>query len=58
MPRFNRDFFARPTLTVAQSLLGQKLVFNGKSGVITETEAYIGEDDPACHASAGRTKRT
>ena len=27
------------------------------SGVIVETEAYIGEDDPACHASFGRTKR-
>lgn len=58
MPRFNRDFFARPTLTVAQSLLGQKLVFGDKAGIITETEAYIGEDDPACHASVGRTKRT
>lgn len=27
-------------------------------GVITETEAYIGEDDLGCHAKAGRTKRT
>jgi DNA-3-methyladenine glycosylase len=28
------------------------------SGVIVETEAYIGEDDPACHASFGRTARS
>ena len=28
------------------------------SGIIVETEAYIGEDDPACHAAAGRTRRT
>jgi DNA-3-methyladenine glycosylase len=32
---------------------GQKLV-----GIITETEAYIGETDLACHAKAGRTPRT
>jgi DNA-3-methyladenine glycosylase len=28
------------------------------SGIITETEAYIGEDDLGCHARAGRTPRT
>lgn len=27
-------------------------------GVISETEAYLGEHDPACHAAAGRTART
>jgi DNA-3-methyladenine glycosylase len=27
-------------------------------GLITETEAYIGEEDLACHAKAGRTPRT
>lgn len=27
-------------------------------GMIIETEAYVGEDDLACHASKGRTKRT
>lgn len=58
MPRFDRDFFARPTLEVARDLLGQRLVFGEKSGLITETEAYIGENDPACHAAVGRTKRT
>ena len=28
------------------------------SGVIVETEAYVGEHDAACHAAAGRTRRT
>lgn len=28
------------------------------SGMIVETEAYLGEHDPACHAAVGRTKRT
>lgn len=57
-----RKFYNRPTLTVARELLGAKLIHisNGKKlvGYITETEAYIGENDLACHAKAGRTKRT
>jgi DNA-3-methyladenine glycosylase len=27
------------------------------AGMIVETEAYIGEDDPACHAAPGPTRR-
>ena len=27
------------------------------AGMIVETEAYIGEDDPACHAAPGPTTR-
>jgi len=57
-----QEFFARPTLAVARELLGQHLVrqLDGQrlSGVIVETEAYIGQDDSACHASKGRTRRT
>ncbi|RME86862.1 MAG: DNA-3-methyladenine glycosylase [Anaerolineae bacterium] len=57
-----RTFYARPTLTVARELLGARLVrlLDGQrlSGIITETEAYIGEEDLGCHARAGRTKRT
>lgn len=62
MTRLSRSFFARPTLVVARELLGQRLVKveRGRrlSGLITEVEAYIGEDDLACHARAGRTPRT
>lgn len=62
MSRLPRSFFARPTLTVARELLGQRLVkIEGGtrlSGIITEVEAYIGEKDLACHARVGRTART
>lgn len=57
-----RKFYNRPTLTVARELLGARLVHisRGKKlvGFITETEGYIGEEDLACHAKAGYTKRT
>jgi DNA-3-methyladenine glycosylase len=59
---FSRNFYARPTLQVARDLLGSRLVriLDGikLAGLITETEAYIGEEDLACHAKAGRTPRT
>ncbi len=58
----SRQFFNRPTLTVARSLVGKYLVReNGKgtiAGKIIEVEAYIGSQDKACHASKGRTART
>lgn len=56
--RLQRDFFERPTLQVAADLLGKTLVFEGYKGIVTETEAYIGQDDPACHAAKGLTPRT
>ena len=55
--RLGRDFFARPTLIVAQELLGKIMMFDTFGGIITETEAYIGQDDPACHAARGKTPR-
>lgn len=57
----NRPFFAQDTLSVACGLLGQRLVrvLDGErlSGRIVEVEAYVGEEDQACHARCGRTER-
>lgn len=57
MIRCSRQFFNRPTLDVATDLLGKTLVYKNHTGIITETEAYIGEQDPASHAAKGKTKR-
>lgn len=53
-----RSFYERNTLCVAKDLLGKVLKFTDYYGVINEVEAYIGQDDPACHAVSGCTKRT
>jgi DNA-3-methyladenine glycosylase len=60
--RLPRSFYKRDTVKVARELLGKRLIRieNGEriSGIITETEAYRGEEDLACHARAGLTPRT
>lgn len=49
------SFFARPTTLVARELLGCVLVsrIGGAltAGVVVETEAYLGSDDPGSHAA-------
>ena len=61
MTCLNEDFFLREVTDVARDLLGKRLVrmHAGQriSGIITETEAYRGEDDQACHAHSGKTPR-
>lgn len=59
--RLDRGFFDRPTLEAAPDLLGKVLVYRSSDGPVSarivEVEAYVGEDDPACHAARGLTKR-
>ena len=57
-----KDFFNRPVVRVARELLGANLCVSKKKGevvkmTISETEAYDGEKDLACHASKGKTPR-
>jgi DNA-3-methyladenine glycosylase len=61
-PILRSSFFARPADDVARDLLGKSLVrrLGGTAHAltITETEAYLGPHDLACHAALGRTRRT
>jgi len=63
MTRLDNKFYAQDAICVAKKLLGKTIVMVDEYGnvnryCITETEAYLGEDDLACHASKGKTKRT
>ncbi|MBO7251549.1 MAG: DNA-3-methyladenine glycosylase [Oscillospiraceae bacterium] len=58
MKHLDESFFHRPCLEVAQALVGKLLCYEGRYLRISETEAYCGQSDTACHASKGRTKRT
>ena len=56
-----RSFYERDTLTVAQELLGKTLVRKTAdgvtSGIIVETEAYLGKIDDAAHSYKKNSKR-
>lgn len=56
------SFYNRDTELVSRDLLGSVLQCKTSdgvaSGIIVETEAYVGEHDEACHAIAGLTRRT
>lgn len=57
-----REFYLRDGLTVARELIGKKLVTRSAdgltSGIIVETEAYMGALDAAAHSYRGKTERT
>lgn len=56
-----REFYRNDTVFVAKKLLGKKIIRKignfTLSGIITETEAYREQDDPASHAFRGITPR-
>src|SRR5580704_7270256 len=60
--KLTHAFFQRPAIDVARELIGKILVrrLRGKlfRARLSETEAYLGPDDLASHASKGRTRRT
>ena len=61
--KLDEKFYHRDCLEVAPDLVGKILVHKLNNGTekrlrITETEAYRGTEDKACHASKGRTPRT
>ena len=60
--RLQRDFYIRDVLSVAPDLIGKILVIKSSNKIIqrymiTETEAYRGHEDKACHTSHGKTER-
>jgi DNA-3-methyladenine glycosylase len=61
MSVLSSDFYQRDTTRVAQDLLGKRLVRRTREGTtagrIVEVEAYLPDNDPACHAARGH-KRT
>jgi len=61
--KLDQSYFKKDVLEVAPDLIGKVLVRQFDDGTIerwriTETEAYNGEEDEACHARKGRTPRT
>ena len=61
MKKLPRSFYNHNTIEVATRLLGCQIICNTDGiktgGIIVETEAYHGPEDPACHAFKGHTRR-
>lgn len=61
MKKLERSLFLQSADIVAPLILGWELVHESSKGLVSgriiETEAYLGSDDPACHASRGMTPR-
>lgn len=59
--KLHKSFYTRGAVTVARELIGKILVYKPNeqtlSGIIVETEAYTGKNDPASHSFKGKTKR-
>jgi DNA-3-methyladenine glycosylase len=55
--RLGHEFFNRSVHDVARDLVGCTLLYEGRGGIVVETESYEA-DDPACHAYVGLTERT
>ncbi|MCL2039445.1 MAG: DNA-3-methyladenine glycosylase [Bacteroidetes bacterium] len=62
MKRLQKDFYTIPAIDLAPQILGKLLCRKINNNVIklriSETEAYYGENDTACHAHKGKTNRT
>src|SRR5580693_5867238 len=57
-PPLPRSFYMHGTIQVARALLGKVLMHGAASGIIVETEAYLGPGDEAAHTARGITPRT
>jgi len=55
------SFYSRDTVEVARDLLGKLMLFEQDGfcvgGIVVETEAYLGTEDPSCHSARGKSKR-
>jgi DNA-3-methyladenine glycosylase len=50
-------FFRRDPITCGRELIGTELIWGKCAGIIVETEAYLAENDEACHTFSRPTAR-